>query len=123
MAKGNVSVSAEEYKELILKEKSTDSDREILKRIFDIIEPNLKYKDNSYSYSTIMKNIEIENESDVIKEIFTMLKYVDFDKYIEIWNKVMTNERKRKEQELKIEQMNEAKEIRKENNNGIRNRR
>lgn len=114
MAKNMVSITLEEYKELLLKDKPTEHDREVLKRIFDIIEPKLKYSDYSYEY--IMKNVSIEDSREVIKEIFTMLKYVDFEKYMEIWNKVMTNERKRKEQEELAKQMNEAKEIRKENN-------
>ena len=115
MAKGNVSISAEEYKELLLKEKPTDKDREILKRIFDIIEPRLTYTDRERGYytSTIMENVEVKKSDEIISELFTMLKYVDFDKYMEIWNKVMTNERKRKDELEKIEQMNTAKEIRK----------
>ena len=112
MAKGNVSISAEEYKELLLREKPTDKDRELLKRIFDIIEPKLEY--STYSYDYVMEHVKVDDQKEIFKEIFTMLKYVDFDKYMEIWNKVMSNERKRKDQEELLKQMNNAKEIRKE---------
>ena len=44
-----------------------------------------------------------------------MIKYLDFDRYMKMWNKVMTNERERKAQEELIKQMNEAKELRQEN--------
>jgi len=43
-----------------------------------------------------------------------MLKYVDFDRYMKIWNGVQTAERNRKAMEAQIAQMNEAKEIRSE---------
>ncbi len=112
MAKNMVTITLEEYKELLLREKPTDQDKETLTRVFDIIEQNLSY--GTYSYDEVMKDVVIKDSRDVIKQIFTMLKYVDFDRYMEIWNKVMTNERKRKEQELLIKQMNEAKELRKE---------
>ena len=115
MAKGNVSISAEEYKELLLKEKPTDKDRELLKRIFDIIEPKLMY--SNYKYDYVMENVKIDETREIFKEIFMMLKYVDFDKYMETWNKVMTNERRRKDQEELVKQMNGAKEIRKEGTN------
>lgn len=115
MAKNMVTITLEEYKELLLKEKPTDKDRELLKRIIDIVEPNLKYSDYRYDSCRVMEDVKIEDVEKVAKDIFTMLKYVDFDKYMEIWNKVMTAERKRKEQEELINQMNKAKEMRGEN--------
>lgn len=113
MAKNMVTIPLEEYKELLLREKPTDKDRELLKRIFDLIEPNLKYVERGYSYSNdVMKNVSIEGTDKIFVEIFTMLKYVDFDRYMTIWNMVMTNERKRKDQEELLKQMNDAKKLR-----------
>ena len=114
MAKNIVSIPLEEYKELLLREKPTDKDRELLKRILDIVEPKLEYTEDRWNFK-VMENVKLQNADEVAKEIFIMLKYVDFDKYMEIWNKVMTAERKRKEQEEIIKQMKQAKEIRKEN--------
>ena len=114
MAKNMVTITLEEYKELLLKEKPTDKDKELLKRILDIVEPHLKYSDYKYDSYRVMEDVVIEDVDKILKEIFTMLKYVDFDKYMEIWNKVMTAERKRKEQEEIIKQMNQSKEIRSE---------
>lgn len=111
-----VTISLEEYKELLLKDKPLrGNDGEMLERIFNIIEPNLKYTESSYYSSVVMKNVKVENSDDILKEMFNMVKYLDFDRYMKIWNKVMTNERKRKAQEELIKQMNEAKELRQEN--------
>ena len=115
MAKNMVTTTLEEYKELLLKEKPTDRDRQIMKRILDIVEPHLKYSDYKYDSHRVMEDVKLEDLDEVAKEIFTMLKYVDFEKYMEIWNGVMTAERKRKEQEELINQMNKAKEMRGEN--------
>lgn len=114
MAKGNITINIEEYKELLLKEKPTDNDRVVLKRIFDIIEPKLEFNNERYSSYKVMEDVKVEDSITIIKEIFTMLKYVDFDKYMEIWNKVMTNEREKKAKLETVNQMNKAKELRKE---------
>lgn len=112
-----VTISLEEYRELLLKDKpSHGNDGEMLERIFGIIEPNLEYVERNYSYSNdVMRNVKVKDSDKVLVEIFQMIKYLDFDRYMKMWNMVMTNERKRKEQEMKIEQMNQAKELRKAN--------
>lgn len=110
-----VTIGLEEYKELLLKDKPLrGKDGEMLERIFNIIETNLTYIEKDYYSNVVMKNVQIKDSDKVMKEIFNMIKYLDFDRYMKIWNKVMTNERERKAQEEKIKQMNEAKEIRKE---------
>lgn len=111
-----VTISLEEYKELLLKDKpARGNDGEILERIFGIIEPNLEYEESKYYSNIVMKNVKVNDSDKILVEIFNMVKYLDFDRYMKMWNTVMTNERKRKEQEMKIQQMNEAKELRKEN--------
>lgn len=110
-----VTIPLEEYKELLLKDKPLKgNDGEILERIFNIIEPKLEYSKNDYYSNIVMKNVKIKDSDDAIKEIFNMIKYLDFDRYMKMWNKVMSNERERKAQEELIKQMNEAKEIREE---------
>ena len=111
-----VTISLEEYKELLLKDKPLrGNDGEMLERIFDIIEPNLEYTESNYYSSVVMKNVKVNGSDNILKEMFNMIRYLDFDRYMKIWNKVMTNERERKAQEELIKQMNEAKELRKEN--------
>ena len=111
-----VTISLEEYKELLLKDKPLcGNDGEMLERIFNIIEQNLEYTKNNYYSSVVMKNVKVNDSDNILKEIFNMIRYLDFDRYMKIWNKVMTIERERKAQEELIKQMNEAKELRKEN--------
>lgn len=110
-----VTISLEEYKELLLKDKPLKgNDGEMLERIFNIIEPKLQYTENDYYSNVVMKHVKIKDSDDVMKEIFNMVKYLDFDRYMKMWNKVMSNERERKAQEELINQMKEAKEIRAE---------
>ena len=109
-----VTISLEEYKELLLKDKPLrGNDGEMLERIFNILEQNLEYTDKNYYF--VMKNVRVKDSDTVLQEIFNMIKYLDFDRYMKMWNKVMTNERERKAQEELIKQMNEAKELRQEN--------
>lgn len=111
-----VTISLEEYKELLLKDKPLrGNDGEMLERIFNIMEQNLEYTESNYYSSVVMKNVKVKDSDNVLKEIFNMIRYLDFDRYMKIWNKVMTIERERKAQEELIKQMNEAKELRKEN--------
>lgn len=114
-----VTISLDEYKELLLKDKPlSGNDGEILERIFNIIEPKLEYTDKDWYSNIVMKNVKIKDSEKVLVEVFNMIKYLDFDRYMKMWNKVMTNERERKAQEEKIKQMNEAKEIRAEQKEG-----
>lgn len=111
-----VTISLEEYKELLLKDKPLrGNDGEILERIFNIIETHLEYEKSNYYSNIVMKNVKVKDSDEILKEIFNMVKYLDFDRYMKMWNKVMTNERERKAQEELTNQMNEAKELRKEN--------
>lgn len=107
-----VTIPLEEYKDLLLKEKPSDHDKEVLNRMFDIIASNLVYTESDFYSYVVMKNVKINEAEKVIKEIFTMLKYLDIERYMSIWNKVMTNERERKAKEELAKQMNDAKEIR-----------
>lgn len=108
-----VTIPLEEYKELLLKDKPLrGNDGEMLERILTVIESHLEYTENDYYSNVVMKHVKVKNSDDIIKEIMQMIKYLDFDRYMKVWNKIMSNERERKAQEEKIKQMNEAKEIR-----------
>lgn len=107
-----VTIPIEEYKELLLKDKPTDKDRELCERILGEIAKNLKYTEKEYYSNCVGDNMEVEHPGDVITEIMRMLKYVDFDRYMKMWNSVMTNERNRKAMNDKLDQMNRAKDLR-----------
>lgn len=117
-----VTISLEEYKELLLKEKPTDKDHEILNRIIDTVTANLKYSEkDSWSSKYLGDNMKIDDSNEVMQEIINILKYADFDRYMTIWNSVQTAERNRKAMQDKIDQMNRAKELREENENAENN--
>ena len=107
-----VTISLEEYKELLLKDKPNNNDHEMVERIFNEIEKHLVYSDSRYYDGYIGNEMRIDNSTEVVKEIMQMTKYVDFDRWMKMWNNVQTNERKRRAMREQMEQMNKAKEIR-----------
>lgn len=114
-----VTIPLQEYKELLLKDKHV-SDNTNYERIIDYIADRLEYsKEDKWSSDYMGDNMKyVAGDERLVKEILTMLKYTNFEKYMEIWNKVQTKHRNEEEMKLKIEQMNKAKEIRKENKDG-----
>lgn len=97
-----VTIPLEDYKELLLKDKLfKGKGDEMLERILLLIESNLKYTEDNYYSNVVMENVKIENSDNVIKETIQMIKYLDFERYMEMRNKVMSNERERKAQEEK----------------------
>ena len=114
-----VTISLEEYKELLLKDRPSDTEHMILGRIMDVLTEYIEYsEDRTWSSDYLGNNMEITESGKAFKEIVNIIKYTDFEKYMEIWNNVQTAERNRKAMEEQIDQMNRAKEMREENNNG-----
>lgn len=111
-----VTIPLQEYKELLLKDKPV-SDNTNYERILDYIADRLEYsKEDKWSSAYMGDNMKyVANDETLVKEIMTMLKYTNFEKYMEVWNKVQTKHRNEEEMKMKIEQMNKAKEIRQEN--------
>ena len=112
-----VTIPLDEYKELLLKDKPMNNNSTNFERVIEMIEKNLQYTKEDYYSSYLGNNMKIKNSDEVVKEIVMMIKYNDFERYMDMWNKVQTNHRKEEEMKLKMKQMNEAKEIRKENKN------
>lgn len=114
-----VTISLEEYKELLLKDKPTDKEHEVLTRILNAITAKLQYSDTDrWSSRYLGDNMKIEDSDEVMQEIMRVLKYVDFDRYMKIWNGVQTAERNRKAMQEQIDQMNRAKELREGHSDG-----
>ena len=112
-----VSIPLEEYKELLLRDKPTDLDHEVLERIMDQIEQSLEYSDDKYGrYSTYDRcdGLGAKHADKLVAGILEMLKIVDIERYMQLWNAVRTGERNRKSMEEMVAQMNQAKEIRQE---------
>jgi len=111
-----VTIPLEEYKELLLKERPAESDHELCERLLSILAQHIEYDEheNRYWATSLGNHMKCKDEEDFFKEAMTMLKYVDFDRYMAIWNGVMTAKRNKDAMDAKIAQMNEAKEIRSE---------
>lgn len=111
-----VTIPLEEYKVLLLKESPTDKSNELCERILGMVEQHIEYDehDSRYWSSSIGDHMKVKNGDELVVELMKMLKYIDFDRYMKIWNGVQTAERNRKAMEAQIAQMNEAKEIRSE---------
>lgn len=118
-----VTISLEEYKELLLKDRPSNTEHMIFSRIMDVLTEYIEYsEERTWSSDYLGNNMEITDSSKAVKEIVNIIKYTDFEKYMEIWNNVQTAERNRKAMEEQIDQMNRAKEMREENNNGKNNK-
>lgn len=110
-----VTIPLEEYKELLLKDKPKSSDDSVLlERFMAMVEEGLEYSDSSYYNGYINDNMQVKDDKKIVVEFMRMLRYVDFERYMNIWNKVQTAHRKDEEMKAKIEQMNKAKELRQE---------
>lgn len=112
-----VTITLEEYKTLILKEQPKDNLKVVLNTLYQLLCEHVKYAEkNTYYKDYIGDNMKIDDsnlESDFVT-FFRALKYVDTNAYMELWNKIQTEQRKKEEAKAKAEQMNKAKEIRKE---------
>lgn len=109
-----VTIPLEEYKELLLRERPDDRSAEICERMLDVVASCVEY-DESYdrwNNGFIRDHMYAKNGNDAIKEIVIMLRYVDFERYMTLWNKCATKTREREAMEAQIEQMNQAKDIR-----------
>ena len=112
-----VTITLEEYKTLLLKEQPKDNLKVVLNTLYQLLCEHVKYAEkNTYYEDYIGDNMKFDDsnlESDFVT-FFRALKYVDTNAYMELWDKIQTEQRKKEEAKAKAEQMNKAKEIRKE---------
>ena len=109
-----VTIPLEEYKALLLKEAPTEKSHELCERMLDMLANHIEYDEHDRVYwtSSIGDHMKVKDGSNFVKDLMVMLKYVDFERYMRIWNDVMTGKRNADAMQAKIDQMNEAKEIR-----------
>lgn len=112
-----VTITLDEYKTLLLKQQPKDDLKVVLNTLYQLLCEHVKYATKDCYYSDyIGDNMRFDDsnlESDFVT-FFRALKYVDTNAYMELWNKIQTEQRKKEEVKAKVEQMNKAKEIRKE---------
>ena len=111
-----VTITLEEYKALLLKEQPKDNLKVVLNTLYQMLCDRVEYSNDNYYRDYIGDNMRFDkNELEsVFVTFFKALKYVDTNAYMELWNKIQTEQRKKEEAKAKAEQMNKAKEIRKE---------
>lgn len=116
-----VTITLEEYKTLLLKQQPKDNLKVALNTFYQMLCDHVEYSHSVNYYSDYigdnMKFNDSNLESDFVT-FFKALKYVDTNAYMELWNKIQTEQRKKEEAKAKAEQMNKAKEIRKEAEEG-----
>lgn len=116
-----VTITLEEYKTLLLKEQPKDNLKVVLNALYQLLCDHVKYaREGSYYGDYIGDNMKFDDsnlKSDFVA-FFKALKYVDTNAYMELWNKIQTEQRKKEEAKAKADQMNKAKEIRKEAEEG-----
>lgn len=77
-----VTITLDEYRELLLKEKPSSNDHEMVERIYNEIQKHLVYADSRYDSGYIGAEMKVDNSTEVIKEIMQMTKYLDFERYM-----------------------------------------
>ena len=109
-----VTIPLEEYKELLLRDRPSDHDKELAERLLSILGESLEYTDEKMSSwnDVVGPHMQLIGSKSAIKEMLNMLRYVDPERYMGLFNKVMSAERERKANEERINHMNEAKELR-----------
>ena len=109
----NVTISLNEYKDLLLKERPSDNDKWLLEKFKDFLASNAVLNGN---------NIEIKKYQDFEEKTLDFIKMIDFDFYKQIVKKCYDNEIERQENKLKIDKMNKIKELNKEDKNENNNK-
>lgn len=105
--KNEVTISLEEYKELLLKDKPNDKDAMLLERIKELIFESIKY-DKDWD-----KNVRIDFKSDsrFTEELVTTIKVVDKELYKQMIKFVCDEKAKKDEEKARMEKARAIKEI------------
>ena len=104
--KNEVTISLEEYKELLLKERPDNNDKWILGKIKEFIVGECKLKG---------EEVEVRNTWDFEDRLLKYIKIIDKQFYKEIVKKVYDEEIEEQSNKLKMEKARKIKEIEKEN--------
>ena len=115
-----VTITLDEYKALLLKQQPKDNLKVVLNTFYQCLCDHVEYSSSVNYYSDYIGDNMKFNDSNLKSDFVTFfkaLKYVDTNAYMELWNKIQTEQRKKEEAKAKADQMNKAKEIRKAEEN------
>ena len=101
----NITISVDEYKELLLKERPSENDKWLLGKIKEFIINNCKIND---------ENIEPTNSWDFGKDFIKFIQIIDKGFYKEIIKKAYDDKIEQEENKLKMEKLRALKEASKE---------
>lgn len=104
----NITISVEEYKELLLKEVPSDNDKWLLGKIKEFIIGNCKVDENK---------ITLKDRYDFGDDFIKFIKVVDINFYKEIIKTAFDEKIKEEENKLKMEKLRALKEANKEVSN------
>ena len=107
-----ISITVEEYKELLLKEKPNDNAVRILSEFYRIIEKCMEYTDSDYSHNLLCNNMIISEYKlkEHAKDFGFVIKYLDNDAFMKMWKNVQDEEISRKANEIKVKQKKKSEE-------------
>ena len=108
MAKSNeVTISLEEYKELLLKDKPNNKDTMLLERIKELLYEHIKYEKDWNDNITI----DFKYDSKFCDELITIIKVVDKEFYKEMIKFVCNEKAKKDAEKSKMEKARAIKDI------------
>lgn len=110
-----VSISVEEYKELLTKEMPVEKDKALVNAIVNVI---IEYSEivKEDSWDNDFKTIHIKKESDFVKELLRAMYYTDRATFIAMYKAIASASREDEINQLNMEYLRRIKEMKNERN-------
>lgn len=111
MKEQKVTISLEEYKELILNKdnKLRDTEKMVFDKIIDYIKEKVVYQKDGWD---TVKGLELKNFKE--KELLNIIRYVDGYLFLDIYKYATDKAYKEEQDKLKMERLRSIKELKKE---------
>lgn len=108
--KNEVTITLDEYKELLLKEKPNDKDKMLLERIKELLFEHIKYKKDWNDNISI----DFKYDSNFTEELITTIKVIDKEFYKTMIKFVCDEKQKKEQEKAQMEKARAIKSIDKE---------
>ena len=110
--KNEVTISLEEYKELLLKDKPNNKDTMLLERIKDLLYEHIEYEKDWNDNITI----DFKYDSKFCDELITIIKVIDKELYKEMLKYVCDEKARKDAEKAKMEKARAIKQVNDEEN-------
>lgn len=109
--KNNVTISLEEYKELLLNKDNQlrDNEKLLFDKIIDYIKEHIKYNKNGWD---TVKGLELNNFKE--NELLRMIQYIDSYLFLDIYKYATDKAYKEEQDKLKMEKARAIKDLKQE---------